>query len=199
MPHSLSWSHSKRRAVLLLGAVGGVWMGLLLPSGLAAPPLAGLHSPVVFQLHMHATINSLEDRLEISENRPLSFGSFLPVASGSITITPEGAVSFSGEFASQTAFHEGDHNAGELALLGIAHQPVHLEVFSAGALEGPGEAMSISQIALIDAQGNRLASGSSLHFDDSGQANLRYGATLSFVEAQAPGVYTGETQITMNY
>lgn len=197
MPHSLFSRWKGQTAIALcLGLLG---LGWVLPKSVAAPSPAALQTPLVFQLRMQATINSLDDRLEISESRPLSFGSFLPLSSGSITITPEGSAVFGGEFARHSAFHEGDHQAGELELIGLADQPVHFEISADGVLEGPGETMAISGIVLVDTQGKPLTNGSSLRFDASGQTLLRYGATLHFAEAQEPGVYTGETQITMNY
>ena len=184
------------------------WTALLL-LGLPAAPLAGNSGlqqalnnlePLTFQLQMQATINSTESLLQVTEHIPMSFGSFLPVASGSISVSPEGAITFGGDYASEAAFHEGDHNPGEMELSGIPGQQVHLQLeASSTTLEGPGEPMMISGIQFLDGQGNALDAGDSFRFDGDGQASLRYGATLTFTENQTPGVYEGETQITMNY
>lgn len=152
-----------------------------------------------FQMQIYARINRLEDLLQVVEQSPLDFGSFLPITSGSITITPYGAATFSGEFSGHAAFHEGDHTPGEMKISGLANQAATLRFESFTLLQGAGKNMLVTDFQFIDHQGNNLASGDHFQFDPYGQFTLRYGATLTFAEGQESGEYQGIAHIVMNY
>lgn len=139
---------------------------------------------LIFPISTHAA------EIAISNNSPLAFGSFAAGSGGTVTVSPSGMCSGSGDVIVVIA----DCAAAEFTVTGDPNFTYFIDLPADNfvTLTGPGSDMSITQFTSNPAGANgQLGAG--------GSQNLTVGGTLNVGNNQAPGSYTGNFTIIVDY